>query len=179
MEFRRKQKVGDMKRESRSFRGDERSWKTAAWPGYRWIGRKRRKKKRRREASPKGQPWQSRFRLGEWNCPGNRWLLISVWRSISQEHRLRSAVWRLRGSSHYRFPWVLCRPTTTRPRFHAEQQARSIIILLSSKRQRQRIERGRERERKIQRSSAWFSNLVQAYLVITLTVLLPAGNSTN
>lgn len=59
--------------------------------------RKAKRDERRRESEEEEmcarrenrQPWQSCFRLGEWNCPGNRWLLISVWRSISQVHRLR------------------------------------------------------------------------------------------
>lgn len=61
-EFGTKQETGDIKRESRC--SEERKEAIGRWrAGYRRIGRKRRKKKS--EASPKGQPWQSRFRLGE------------------------------------------------------------------------------------------------------------------
>lgn len=83
-----------------------------------------------------GQPWQSCFRLAEWNCPGNRWLLISVWRSISQVHRLWSAVWRestappITGSWTVRGPRILHWLATMRRRSQrSEQQACSIITL--------------------------------------------------
>lgn len=61
-------------------------------------------------------------------------------------------------------------PTTTRlQRWSVQQATRTIIILLSSK-------RGQGRAREKRRNHRQFSS---RYLVITLTVLLPTGNSTN
>lgn len=121
--------------------------RTPIWKS--WLLRMIKNRKESKEAEKRKWQWKKRvetgkeqsrrscFRLGEWNCPGNRWLLISVWRSISQVHRLRSAVWRIHGSSHYRFldcSWfqVLCWLVTMRRRCRrGEQQACSIITLPS------------------------------------------------
>ena len=103
--------------------------------------RKKKEKSKKKKTDPKGRSIRriargemrsGRFRLDEWNWPGNRWLLISVWRSISQVHRLK--IRRLKAppiTGSRGFP-----PTTTRlQRWSVVQQAtRTIIILLSSKR---------------------------------------------